>query len=174
MNTVIQRPRIYQGGPENRIRQKGPIGDGSNSFSQFDLVKIASNVLAVVQTGDIVCYGQTPSSSKVPTVKPPEGFFGENHYVFDLKDVTLQINIATFAGDTPTVGSGGATWSSVLIGTRYGIGLSNEPTTNGIQMLNVSDTVNEFFEVVGLHPDMSSTDTNPLVLVKIVDSVFQA
>lgn len=177
----ISMPRIYsEFGGVNMTVQKGPISDGSNSFLALSLVKLASGLLAAVASTDVTCYGQTPDASKASTDVPPAALFGQNHYVFDLKGRIIAVSItdATFrVGATgPSYdGTGGTTTGVALApGQRYGILRATTGTYDQYQFLNIEDTTNDFFEIVGPFPDtrQAVTDNNPRVLVKILDSVL--
>lgn len=143
----------------------------------------ASTVLNKVATAGTVIYGQSPDSS-ANTAAPvlPTKLFGLNHYPFDVRDRIMEINIS---GSVATIGtSSGATYAgggtngvALAPGQQYGIVTATTGTYTNYQLLDVSNTTQKVFEIVGLantpQNPQTTTDNNPRVLVKVIASVIQ-
>lgn len=165
----------------NLHTQRPPVGDGANTFYKGDLVQVSSGSLLLVPNTSATAstqlvWGVTPDDSKTSTQKPPDAFFGENHYCFDVTDAIIEMNITNTAGGvgdaTTNNGAAGPQLSAVTIGASYGI---KTDATNyvGIQMVNISETTNTLVQVVGLAPNQATADYNGRVLVKIPKAKIQ-
>lgn len=176
MDQPIIMPRLVrQFG--NMQAQKAPISDGGNSFLAGSLVVISSAVLAAVATAGVLVYGWSPDESKTATQKPPDSFFGENHYPFTLDEsAELEMNVGTISTNALVVGAANSAvqQSSAVIGTSYGIGRATTGTYSGYQVVDTSNTTNLVFTVVGFPDNTAAADYNGLVRVKIVKACLQA
>lgn len=176
MIAVIRRPNIVQVAG-NMARQRPPIGDGGNAFYAGDLVYIASGVLALVPTDGVLVWGQTKDDSHTSTQKPPDAFFGENHYCESVEECTIEMNITNDAGGvgdaTTNNGAAGPQLSAAAIGTAYGIHAGATDYV-GVQMVNVEELTATLVTVVGYAPNQSLTDYNGRVLVRPIASKIQA
>jgi hypothetical protein len=139
--------------------------------------------LTVCPTAGVLCFGQSPDAAKgssTPSnlLTPPYTLFGLNHFVFDVKDRIIEINAAAALTNVGT--TNGVTWAgggtggvALAAGQKYGLLTGTTGTYNKYQFMDVTNTTNLFFEVVGLAPFQSVDDNNPRVLVKILDAVLQ-
>jgi hypothetical protein len=180
MIAKIRRPHTVQTNG-NLFIQRPPISDSTNTFVAGDLVQISAGVLQLVPNttstaSTQLVWGQTPDGSHTSTDIPPTTLFGENHYCFDVTDVTIAMNITNSSGGvgdaTTNNGAAGPQLSAVTIGASYGI---RTDATNyvGVQMLDVSNTTNTLVQVVGIAPNQSLSDYNGRVIVKIPKAKIQ-
>lgn len=176
----IRRPTLLQQ-HGNLHTQRPPIPDSSNTFVGGDLVQISSGALLLVPTtsgtaSTQLVWGQTPDDSKTATQIPPEAFFGQNHYCFDVTDAIIEMNITNSSGGvgdaTTNNGAAGPQLSAVTIGASYGI-RTDAASYVGVQMVDVSNTTNTLVTVVGIAPNQSLADYNGRVLVKIPKAKIQ-
>jgi hypothetical protein len=178
---AIRRPALLQQFGNMR-RQRPPVGDGANSFKQYDLVQLSSGVLQLVPTTTATAstqlvWGQTPDDSKAAGLVPPAAFFGENHYCFDIHEATIEMNLVNGAnggvGDaTNNNGNAGVTLASYTIGAAYGI-FTTATNYVGVQMVDTNNTTNTLVVAVGISPNQTTSDNNPRVLVKIPQAKVQ-
>lgn len=180
MIAKIRRPVLLQQFGNMNI-QRPPVPDGTNAFKAGDLVQIsAGNLLLVPATSATattqLVWGQTPDDSKLATDIPPQAFFGENHYCFDLTDAIIEMNITNTAagvGDATTNNGGaGPQLSALVIGAAYGI-RSDAVNFVGIQMVDVNATANTLVTCVGIAPNQSLADYNGRGLFKIPKAKIQ-
>ncbi len=177
---------------QNMFVQKPPVGDGGNSFKAGALVQISGGVLVAVPTtaaglnhASQYVYGQTPDDSKAAGLKPPDAFFGENHYCFDLANAEIEMNITNAAGGVGDAvtnnGAAGPQLSAITIGAAYGIKLGGAGGTYpDVQFVN-KDTIvddgtagnNTLVRVVGIVEGQALTDYNGRVRVKILSRCLQ-
>lgn len=180
MIAKIRRPVLVQQ-YGNMNTQRPPVGDGANAFKASDLVQISAGALQLVPNTTATAstqlvWGQTPDDSKLATDIPPQAFFGENHYCFDLTDGIIEMNITNASGGvgdaTTNNGAAGPQLSAVVIGASYGI-RTDAANNVGVQMVDVSNTTNTLVQVVGIAPNQSLADFNGRVLVKIPKAKLQ-
>lgn len=176
MDQPIIMPRLVrQFG--NMQQQKPPISDGGNSFLAGSLVVISSAVLAAVATAGVLVYGWSPDESHTSTQKPPDVFFGENHYPFQLdENAEIELNVGTVSANALVVGQANSAVqrSAAVVGTSYGIARATTGTYSGYQVLDTSNTTNLFFVVTGYPDQSAAADYNGLVRAKIVPACLQA
>ena len=173
--TPIFMPVIYQEGANNMTTQKGPITDGSNSFTASSLVVVTSAALVLVATAGTAIYGLSPDGSHLSTDVPPTALFGEDHYPFDLRGRTLVMNATDgTVGHIGTSSDGSYTSLSLAVGQQFGILTPTTGAYTGYQLIDTSNTTQKLFTVVGLHPSSATTDINPRVLVKVIDAALQS
>ena len=173
--TPIFMPVIYQEGSNNLASQKGPITDGGNVFAAGSLVVVTAAALVLVATAGTAVYGQSPDSSHLSTDVPPTALFGQMHYPFDLKGRTLVMNVTDgTVGHIGTTSDGSWTSLSLAVGSQFGIVTPTTGAYAGYQLVDQSNTTQKMFTVVGLHPQSATTDINPRILVKMIDSVLQS
>lgn len=175
--------------------QKPPIADGGNSFRQWALVQIAAGVLVAVPSttaglnhASQYVWGQTPDESKAAGLKPPDAFFGENHYCFDLADAEIEMNITNAAGGVGDAvtnnGAAGPQLSAVTIGAAYGLMLGDLASAGvnypGVHFVDLSKTVNDgtagnntVVRVTAIVEGQSLTDYNGRVRVRILPRCVQ-
>jgi hypothetical protein len=189
--TPISQPKLVrQSG--NLNTQKPPISNSTNKILAGDLVYITGGALARVPTDGVLAYGFSPGAAVATTATPPEslpmgvGSAGQL-YPFDLSDqAEIEINIGSLSANAVA----SAVASDVTIGTAYGVciptsgtlgrTLTNQGTTLGTQILDVTDTTNTLLVVTGFvetqDPDtpVLSDDLNPRVRCKIIASKLQA
>lgn len=175
---------------QNMFIQSPPVGDGGNSFKAGALVQIAAGVLVAVPSttaglnhASQYVYGQTPDDSKAAGLKPPEAFFGENHYPWMLKDVELEMNITNAAGGvgdaTTNNGAAGPQLSAVTIGAAYGLrfGATNFADVHFVDLSKVTDDGtagnNTVVRVVAIVDGQSLADYNGRVRVRILPRCVQ-
>lgn len=160
----------------NNFIQRQVQTNSTNSFAARTLVYLYSGALKAVGTAGVLIYGQTPDISHASTEYPPQAFFGQNHYVFDPKSVTCEINIGSVANTTDvTQGQAGSAPqpSSLTIGSSYGIYVPSTGTYAGVQFLDPTNTSNLLFEYLGLPDSTQPTDYNGRVRVKFVSGTIQ-
>ena len=168
-------PVVYQEGANNMSTQKGPITDGGNSFTASSLVVVTAAALVLVATAGTAIYGLSPDSSHLSTDVPPTALFGQNHYPFDLKGRTLILNATDgTVGHIGTANDGSYTSLGLAVGQQFGILTPTTGAYAGYQLLDTSNTTQKLFTVVGIHPQSATTDINPRVLVKVLDSAIQS
>lgn len=168
MDTPIRMP-FMERRLDNLHITKPVQPNGATAFPQHSFVKLAAGILVPCVTDDVVCYGWCPDSSHAATDTPPTALFGVNHWPFNPKDAFFVMNITNADGDIGEA-AGAPQLSAAVVGTSYGL----LRDANGIQMLDVSDTTNDFATVVALYPNQALTDYNGLVIVKLLESVLQA
>lgn len=154
---------------DNLHIQKAVQPNGATAFPANSFVKLAAGVLVPCVTDDVVCYGWSHDSSHAATDMPPTALYGVNHWPFDVNDALFVMNISNADGDIGQA-AGAPQLSAAVVGTAYGL----VRDANGIQMLDVTDTTNDFAKVVALYPNQALTDYNGLVLVEILPAVIQA
>lgn len=188
----IMQPFIREeSGGNNPAVQKDPLPEASGLTSTtgwlpgsfvYTSGTGASVVLNKLGTAGTVVYGQSPDGS-VNTATPvlPTKLFGLNHYPFDVRDRIIEINIT---GSAATIGTtngatyagGGTNGVALAAGQQYGVVLGTGSFLN-YQLLDVSNTTQKVFEIVGLantpQNPQTTTDNNPRVLVKVIASVLQ-
>lgn len=156
----------------NLNTQKAPLSDGGNTFIAGSFVQVnSSNQLQAVPTSSGTAlttqvYGWSGDANVASGSIPPAAFFGQNHYPFDVRGATFEINVSVKAG---TIGGGNTTNANVTVGTAYGI----VKLSSGIQCLSQDETTNTVLEVVGLGSN-ASTDYNARVQVRVLDTSIQA
>lgn len=175
---------------QNMFVQKPPVGDGGNTFPAGALVQIAAGVLVAVPSttaglnhASQYVYGQTPDASKAAGLKPPDAFFGENHYVFDISDCEIEMNITNAAGGVgdPTTNNGaaGPQLSAVTIGAAYGLkfGATNYADVHFVDLSKTVDDGtagnNTVVRVVAIVEGQALTDYNGRVRVRILPRANQ-
>jgi hypothetical protein len=175
---------------QNMFVQKPPVGDGGNSFKAGALVQIAAGVLVAVPSttaglnhASQYVYGQTPDDSKAAGLKPPDAFFGENHYCFDIAPGEIEMNITNAAGGVGDAvtnnGAAGPQLSAVTIGAAYGIkfGATNYAVVHFVDLSKTVDDGtagnNTVVRVVGIVEGQALTDYNGRVRVKILPRCVQ-
>lgn len=168
MDTPIRMPFLERR-LDNLHIQKAVQPNGATAFPARSFVKLAAGILVPCVTDDVVCYGWCPDSSHAVTDQPPTALFGQNHWPFNPKDCYFVMNIT---GATGQIGqaAGAPQLSAAVVGTAYALFRD----ANGFQMLDVSDTTNDFAKVVALYPNQALTDYNGLVIVELLDAVIQA
>lgn len=171
----VRRPTLLQQFGNMR-RQKPPVTDGANSFKAGDIVQISAGALQLVPTNGVLAWGQTPDDSKAAGLKPPEAFFGENHYCFDLHEAIIEMNITNTAGgvgdSVVNNGAAGPTLSSVVIGAVHPI-KTDCANFVGVQLVNTSVNTTPLVTVVGIAPNQTTADNNPRVLFRIPQNLLQ-
>lgn len=126
-------------------------------------------------------YGMSPAAAKgsgtpAALMNPPFALFGPNHYCFDIRDRILVVNIgtATDANLGTNVGvtyNGGGTGGVLMFpGFKCALRVVAAGTFTGVQIANVADTTNTFFEVVACCPDTLPDNNNTRTLVKVIDA----
>lgn len=195
----ISNPFIRQEGPSSMSPtvQKDVLPEAaSQTWIRRALVQVtgtgASAALQVVPSAATAIYGQSPdaaygSATATNLLKPPNTLFGLNHYAFDLRDRILEINITDSSSSGANIGANGVTYAgggtngvALAPGQQYGVLLIATGVNAGYHTLNVQNTTQKVFEVVGLPPGanglvaaQTTTDNNPRVLVKVIASVIQ-
>lgn len=152
----------------------------------------ASTVLNGLATNGTVIYGVAPHAafgSISATATPPQHLFGFGgpgntalHYPFDPRERIIEMNIASTT--IASIGAaGGATWAgggattdttpALAPGQQYGVIVPTSGTYLGYQFIDVSNTTNKLFELVGLAPTEITTSQNPRVWAKVIPSIIQ-
>lgn len=168
MDTPIRMPFLERR-RDNLHITKSAILDGATAFAARSFVKISAAVIVPCVTDDVLCYGWCPDKNHAATDRPPDALFGRYHWPFDPRDAQFIMNISNASGAIGQANSA-PQLSAAVIGTEYEL----VRDANGIQMLDVSATVNKFARVIAWYPNQASTDYNGLVLVQLLDSVIQA
>lgn len=168
MDTAIRMP-FMERRRDNLHITKGPLPNGATAFLERSFVKYASAVLTPCVTDDIICFGQAPGPSHSSTDLPPVSLYGNLHWCFDPRHAIFIVNITDASGNIGQA-NGAPQLSEVTIGQQYAL----YRNADGYQMMDVDDTTNDFFRVIGIYPNQSLTDYNGLVLVELVESVIQA
>lgn len=187
----IAQPSIYQEhGSNSPAAQKDPITEAaSQSFTDGHLLYTsgtgASTVIQKCASDAVLCYGMAARDAYTATtgsvVQPPNSIHGAKHYPFDVRDRIIEINISNSSASGAQTGTtSGVTWAgggtggvALAPGQQYGLITHTSGTYSGQQFLDVSDTTNLLFEIVGLSPNQETTDNNPRVLVKIIPTKIQ-
>lgn len=162
---------------QNMAIQKPVLAEAATqTWLLNQLVKISSGALARVATADVLCYGLSPDGSHASTDRPPVAFNGQNHWPYDLTNAILEVSVTTTGGPVGSTATG-AVISAMTIGEKYGIYTETTGGANlapiATQMLNLSDTTNDFFEYLGAVDGTLTTDINPRVLVRLLPAVIQ-
>ena len=195
--SIIGQPFIREeAGGNQPCVQKDPVTEvAATSWLPMSLVYTsgtgASIVLNPVITAGTVVYGMSPDSAKgsataAALLTPPFALFGLFHYPFDLRDRIIEINIASSTATVTTIGTvngvtyagGGTNGVALAPGAQYGILRATSGPYIGMQFLDVNNTTQKIFEIVGLAPATAltvngATDNNPRVLVKVIPTVIQ-
>lgn len=190
-------PRLYappgSGAP---FVQKGKIAEAAaQTWLASSLVRIAAAV--GVQTlekcpqstgaSSRLVYGLSPDSSigTGGATTPPARLFQNFHYPYDLRDVILEMTLSNNSLSGANLGANGVTFAgggtggvAVAIGRQCGLITLTSGTFNNYQFVDVTDTTNVVFEIVGLAPKafgvkQTVTDNNPRVLVKVLPASLQ-
>jgi len=161
--------------PGNMFIQKPILGDAANTFTMRSLVRITAGALALCASDEVLVYGITPDGSKTAAQTPPESMFGENHYVFDIKDGEIEINVGHLSGTALVVGAASAakTPADVVIGVAYGIAVPTTGLYAGFQVLDPTEVTATLFVVVGKIDDVADADANGRVRVKPIAAKIQ-
>lgn len=171
MNIPIQQPFLAREVQTNRDVMKQGVACGSNVFLARSLVYLTGGgQLAAVPTAGTAIYGQSPGPSVTGAEIPPVALY-PIVYPWDLRQGQLNINITNNAG---TRGAGAPTLADVAVGGQYGVLRFADGDEIGMHALNVQDTTNTLFKVIGIFPGQAAGDTNPIVLVEILPSRLQA
>lgn len=188
----IANPLVYQTQGSNACQiQKDPLPEKASQdwFAGSFVYRSGTGASAVIETclsDSVLCYGASPdraygSGTAASLLKPPNTLFGLNHYPFDPRDVIFSVNISNASASGANLyTTSGVTWAgggtngvALAPGQQYGLIRPTSGTYQGIQLLDVTDTTNKFFEIVGLAPYQSVDDNNPRVLVKILPTIIQ-
>jgi hypothetical protein len=171
MDIPIQMPYLERQ-KGNLFIQKSPLTDGGNTFPANSIVQINSGALRAVPTGGVAAYGWANSPSRSATIAPPDslplGLADERHYPFDPEGAIFVLNITDASGNIGEA-NGAPTLAEAVIGSEFGI----HTATNGVQFVNVDETTDTLFKVVGWVDGQSSTDYNGKVYVQIIPSKIQ-
>lgn len=148
----------------------------------------ASVVLEPVISAGTLIYGQSPdvafmgglALTVAPT--PPTALFGFNHYPFDPRDRIFSINIANASASGATIGvntgvsylGDGTNGVALAPGDQYGIVRPTSGAYVGVQFLDVTNTTQKVFEIVGVDPRNIPGCASTRVLVKVIPTVIQA
>jgi hypothetical protein len=171
MNIPIQQPFLAREVGTNMDVMKQGLPCGNNVFLARSLVYLTGGgQLAAVPTGGTAVYGQAPGPSVTGQEIPPAALYKEV-FPWDLREAQLNINITNGDGAR---GDDGPTLADVAVGGQYGITRFADGDEIGMHALNVDDTTNTFFKVIGIFPGQSADDHNPVVLVEILPSRIQA
>lgn len=185
MDTPIRMPSLLERRDNLQIT-KGPVlNHASTTFPARSFVALSSGVLIPVPTDGVLLYGWAPSASHAytgtpaglwPNItgltvadKPPDALYGPVHWPFDPSDCRFLMNITDASGNVGQT-AGAPTLAEAIIGSSFAV----HRTAAGIQMLDVDDTTNTLFKVVGWYPGQASTDYNGLVIVEPIVSKIQA
>lgn len=146
-----------------------------------------SEVLEAVLSNALLIYGVSPDAAfsagaTIPTPMPPVSLFGFNHYCFDPRDRIYSINIANNSAAGATIGlntgvsylGDGTNGVALAAGQQYGIVRPTSGTYNNVQFLDVTNTTNKVFEIVGVDPRNIPGCASTRVLVKVIPIVIQA
>ncbi len=163
---------------QNMAVQKPVLAEAAfQTWLLNELVKVSSGALVRVATGDVLCYGLSPDGSHAATDQPPVAFNGQNHWPYDVSGAILEINITTTGGPVGATATGAVT-SALTVGEKYGIYTETTGGANlapiGTQMLNLSDTTNDFFQYLGPVDGTLTTDINARVQVRLLPAVLQS
>lgn len=191
---LIGQPAIWQEqGPELPV-QKDAIAEKTAaiiaSWLQSSFVVRTGVAPAVVLEACLsaatLIYGMSPDAAfsagvAIPTPVPPVGLFGFNHYPFDPRDRIFSMNIADGSASGATIGlvtgpsyNGDGTAAVPLApGLQFGIVRPTSGTYKDFQFVDVSNTTQKVFEIVGPDPRGRQTDANCRVLVKVIPTVIQ-
>jgi hypothetical protein len=101
--------------------------------------------------------------------------FGENHYVFDIKEGELEINVGHLSGTALVAGAAASakTPADVQVGVAYGIAVPTTGTYAGVEVLDPTNTTTTLFTVVGFIDGVASTDANGRVRVRPLSAKVQ-
>lgn len=192
---IIRMPSIFQEGPSSNSPsvQKDPLQEAaSQAWLAGALVqRTGTGSSARIQrtpgggaSPATLVYGMSPDAAKgsgtaAALLQPPYALFGLNHYCFDVRDRILEINIGT-ATDANLGTSSGVTYNgggtggvALAPGLQFGLRVVAAGSYTGYQIMNVADTTNLVFEVVGIAPDKSPDNNSSRIMVKVLPSVIQ-
>lgn len=146
-----------------------------------------SVVLEGVLTAGTLIYGFCPDAAlsngvAIATPTPPTALFGFNHSCFDPRDRVFSMNLANASAAGATIGlntgvnyiGDGTNGVAIAPGQQYGIVRPTSGTYNQVQFVDVTNTTQKVFEIVGPDPRGKTTDASCRVLVKVIPTVIQA
>lgn len=196
-------PRLYQPpGTNLPFVQKNRLAEAAaQSWLAMSLVQIAASggnqTLIVAPAAATVVYGLAPSAAAGTggVLTPPDNLFrGTNpvtgtaakiHFPFDLRDVILEMTLSNGSLSGANLGANGVTYAgggtngvAIVVGAQYGLVTLTSGTYNKYQFVDVQNTTQKVFEIVGLAPSaygvaQTVTDNNPRVLVKVIPAALQ-
>lgn len=185
---LIGSPTLWEEHQASVPVQKDPIIEKASTswFAGSFVVRTGTDVNVVLEpviTDGVLVYGQSPDAafgtSAAPT--PPTGLFGLSHYPFDVRDRIFSINISDSSASGARIGvntgvnynGDGTSGVALAPGQQYACIRPTSGTYSGVQFLDVTDTTNKVFEIVGFDPRGKATDASCRVLVKIIPTTIQ-
>lgn len=174
---------------DGRIQSKGRVVEAASQawLAGGTLVQItgsggAATIQRCAAAATVIAGLVTTAAFGSNAVPPPPIALTPNksHEVRNLKNGLLEITVTDSSASGANVGASGVTWAgggtngvALAVGQQYGILLITSGTYSGIQTLNVQNTTQKVFEIVGIKDGVSFTEPNPRVIVKVIDSVLQ-
>lgn len=179
----LARPYLFQapGTPWAGVL-KPSLGDGGNTFSNNQFVKVSSGALAAYVADDTAIYGLTTDPSHTSTSEPYTAPYRENHNPIQLTGNRFMMNVTDGSG---TVGSGSTTLNDVTIATLYSaryLGtvdtgcLAIDASDSGTATKNIFKVVAKYLSTAtgGQYPDGDASDAfNGRVIVEVISSAIQ-
>lgn len=184
---VMQQPGVPEAASQNWLRSTLVQITGTGADVRLQRAAAAATALYGLAPQAATTQGVASGS---PTqgilIQPPQSLFSTTHYPQNLRGVLLEINIsngslsgANIGATTGVTYAGGGTGGVPLApGQQYGLITLTSGTYNKYQLLDVTNTTQKLFEIVQLAPSwggvaQTTTDNNPRVWVKLIDSVLQ-
>lgn len=172
-NTTQTRGRLLEAAGQSWVGNTLVQIAGSGVATTIQRAAAAATVLAGLVTTN--AFG----TASVPM--PPQALTqSKDHLVSTLKDAILEISVTDASASGANNGATGVTWAgggtngvALAVGQQYGLLLITSGVSNNIQTLNVQNTTQKVFEIVGIKPGVSLTEPNPRVLVKVIASAIQ-
>lgn len=184
-NRPIIFPRIVQRTGNNRFETLGgeagfTDNHGSAPWIQGGtIVYLSSGLLNPVATDGVLACGYCFEASAASAASnPPTTRHNPHiHWPFNVRDVLFLVNITDASGHV-TEADGAPQLSEVVIGERYAMNRPTSGTYDKVQMLDVDDTTNDFWEVVAKPTLIDgianvAATYNGLVIAKIIPSLIQ-
>lgn len=180
-------PRLFQPPTGNvAFLQKGPLAEAAaqNWFART-LVQVTgtggSEKLQRCAAAATAIFGLAPQAARgSATLNPPDALFRDKHYPFDVRDIILAMTISNGSLSGANIGATGVTYAgggtggvALAPGQQYGLITLTSGTYDKFQFVDVTNTTQKVFEIVGLAPGMLTTDNNARVLVKVLTAALQ-
>lgn len=121
------------------------------------------------------------AGNTVSAPTPPTGLFGLSHYPFDVNERIYSINISDSSASGARIGintgvnynGDGTSGVALAPGAQYGLVRPTSGTYKDVQFLDVTNTTQKIFTIIGIDPRGKATDASCRVLVKIVGTAIQ-
>lgn len=191
ISPIIGNPTLWQEhGPEVPVQRDPLVEKAATSwFAGSFVVRTGTDVNVVMEpviSAGVSIWGFCPDAAfsagaTISAPTPPTGLFGLSHYVFEASDRIYSMNISDSSATGARIGlntgvnyqGDGTSGVALAPGQQYGMVRPTSGTYKDVQFIDVTNTTQKLFTIVGLDPRSKITDATCRVLVKVIGTVIQ-